>query len=585
MIEAGLSFAELGEGRTMVVATADQIFPTNLGGYQQIVHDLNDTSDTNIAALLPKLATEIREQAKPLQVRAICLSLRLPPRQIAARDGAFESFRRLRETFVGADRPARIQPCHGGAVAIWENDLRTRTILRMASRFADEGASVGVATGDLLRWGSQYYGNALQRSSSFMLAASPHGLVCDHAYGLEPGDDGIPVAQLVERSMFVAGISTSKRTNCYCSSSVLDWRCLSWPGLEHPGKTTLNRPGVTFLTHQGLPGHIENMKLHPGESVDYTGDVFELIIDDFDTLVLYHEHELLDGDLPPRLPPDFHGANPTSPYSTWSQVLKEMVCAALLRTPKFLFVPIRCGLNAIAVRTDADDALREGLDKCTTYESVMEFLIDNKRKVKVGVFDNQGATIPLLLRASFPKLKDIYRKVTAQELRTSVDRLFRTSCVLLPGMLPSQAASSPAEVILGGGAWLNDPADPKWTIHYPQNDGAFLWLEGAAANRKLDPESLGQLMGFLKREALGHDFQTNLRWARPYASCPVTPKAIEERIGDESDEVSRIFRRTENGMGFELRSNITVRGDRGSTPDVRNAWRASWERITARKMS
>lgn len=570
-IELGFCLAELGEKRTIVVAPRGFKFPDNIEGYQSVPYDVRDDPASQIAAIREDMSKCLEGALKPKTVRAMCLCLRSNSSEGQERDA--EPYRLLRDTFNDDERaPARIQPCAGGAAAIWmEGTASSDDIVRSAISLAESGASVGIATADLEEWGSQFYGSALQKASSLMLAASPSGLVCDVDYVARMSSP--QSLRLIKHDMFVPGIASEEKISCYCSASVLDWRCLAWPGLQDDERG-LNQPGVTFLTHEGLPGRLERIKLHPPESRGkYPGDIFELIIDDYDTLLMYHIAHLSEvSQLPSNGGLSLHDA------------LRKVVCPALLWTRTFAFVPIRCGLNAVAIRPNCDRIIREQLTKCDKYAQLLDVIIDSqkqKNKIRCAIFDNHGATMPLLLRACGAPV-DVYADAQPEHFQKAVELLLRTKYRLLKSMVPSTVSTN-YDVILGGGSWLNaGVADGlKWLIHHPREDGSFLWVEGAAAHRSVTGPMFSNLLRFLENKALCYQFQSQLQNVNPYPSCPVIPSAIADRW-NEGDETFQIFE--PEGSGYKLRPKVHPRGSSSAVDDeLCDLWRIAWECIRVKR--
>lgn len=566
ILETGLCWGLLGIDRTFVVAPDKKVLPSDCSIEPFVFGNLTRNEEI-INKIAPRIIKKVNTLLNPEHRLAYVVCLRV------SGTTAIEAAERLR-AWDGVP-PDRIQPYAGGAAAIWDE---TRPfvcdILKTVTDLNNNGQlSIGVALGPLEKRGSDYYGSALDSAACLMNFASPHGLILEKKFADEVCRAKGSLGDLSPRSFFVPDIEARGLTECFATSTVLDWRCLSWPGIEsaanaantdEPVLMTLNPPGITFVTHQGLPGRFENMKLHPRESLGF-GKNFELIIDDYDTLLLRHEMELFPID------------KCTPPINAIIDDITSILCRRVVAECPFLFVPIRCGLNSIALSKSLDDNLREALHRTNTFAELISLLEVNG--LSCGIFDVMGSSMPIMLRAEHPQVADVYASVDPKYPSKALDLLSRLNFRLLPSMRPREVKNTDCAVILGGGGWLlTGDRREQWEIHYPKNDPPFLWVEGAAVNNQVTVRETEALLEFVKKHALAKEFQERLKEIDPYPTCPVTQAGVASCMKNANDETGKIYRW--NGDDYEV--NDKIRRRMAPAKAMRTRWMEVWDRITER---
>jgi len=365
-----------------------------------------------------------------------------------------------------------------------------------------------------------------------------------------------------------------------------DWTCLAWPGFvandpQTPnGTIALNHAGSTVLTHEGLHGKIASLAIWPAGPKTTRVEQFEVVIDDIDTLGRWDAEKTVPFL---RFKPES-----TRCLSPVSSPLRE---AAERR--RFTFLPIRCGLNAIAARLGC------GLRQARTYEEAFRRILQLKSEdpsFRIALYDNAGASLPVL-RMCLPKAPRIHHVFEAShgELTHLIsDLVSKQKGLRLPSkqrlfVLYSEISdlaralhSGQVQIVLGGGAWLvggEYRRDRNVRCVVPSADGAFLWIEGGAVVSRHREDSQ-ELLKWLASTVLSNEAQRALHESQPYPCSPVTSAIVSEHLSVNSRHASPTIAETQLIFRSRnrLHSNIVVRRSPSSPAD----WYETWETIKAR---
>ena len=424
-----------------------------------------------------------------------------------------------------------------------------------------------------------YFGYTVNLAAKLQTLARPKGLVIDSMFfekvGLKP-------PSCLELHDVPARIEISRSRKCFVSdseNSPPDWTCLAWPGLAEGVRDAKGRSwnglsahGITVLTHEGLSGKIGTLQLWDPEQASPQGDPLELIIDDLDTLETWSELKLLRLRKWPE-----HADTYLRTKLGVCESLAEMGSHA-----NILFVPIRCGLNALVWNAK----VVKNLGTPTSYGAVLQTLLDNTdgKRPKIALYDNLGASLPILLAAlNSETLKEVYegdasrvacalRKLDKLHHRRGGKPLFELYSEMHQ---LSTALRSKSIVVFGGGTWLLEKGSTvkEFRVSIPK-EGALLWVEGAAV---LDSEQVDwqRVANFFGDAALGSRYQKALPRVKPYVCLPVRRSVIEEQLCVSENrqsahcrELGRIF-----SDGDRLNQDIVPRRA-GKTP-------AEWLRLWA----
>ena len=520
-----------------------------------------------IAGVWPRVGKEIAAHCAALFIdirgsSVMSAERGLDSTTIALRTKSFLSIAQKLLGKGGATEPTVVKSLGDGLLCVWDlgDDLSHRkyatakkvllkAILHLEERIARRLASawkrklseieigMGLAAGDATKAtvGAtlDYFGYTLNLAAKLQGFARPRGLVVDNKY-LEDDGDWAKRFNLETREFKVPMIG--ERLKYYVTPRVYrhhDWTCLSWPGLaidsSAPSRPRgLNTKGITVLTHEGIQGKIGTLQIWPrNDPRDERGDPFELIIDDFDGLSIMKAERALS--LVDR-----------SEHS--SRLLQSLVCDPLRTAAEeedFLFVPVRCGLNALAWHN------RHDLSSINRYSDVLGRI---GAEFKVGLYDNSGAALPILLsclpESRLKHFNDVFEagaedfKALLALLRKHQKRVQNerrnAKLFLLYHQIASLArelqAGNRIQAVLGGGAWL---ANPK-RMHaatvssgIPKQSFGFLWMEGCALLTAAHAQA-EYILDFIQQEILPAGYQTSLIGAQPYGSVPTASIALRD---------------------------------------------------------
>jgi class 3 adenylate cyclase len=393
----------------------------------------------------------------------------------------------------------------------------------------------------------------------------------------------------------------------------VEWTCLAWPGFsitgaenrgdaDRPAPIGLNRVGITVVTHEGLKGNIGTLAIWPRYTPVTAGDRFEIIIDDVDTLAMLHRQNAIE----------FYKDRGESIRNRLRQLIVDRTIDELEHALGFAFIPIRCGVNALCANTAQPSWRSQSVNSIRAYRDVRVLLENNTLKAnRVGLYDNLGASMPILLMmmSDDPISKDevfdlpidgLVDKLKSLLARTKTDK--RSPHFLWYATRDTLALDIQAgniDLVLGGGAWLGSPVkgsdpNPPLACHIPEDDGGFLWMEGAALSRAAGDEQASELLEFLTQTVLTPDYQMGLANGSPYGSSPVIGETIrrilasipEERPGSGfiDAETSQIYR--PDFIDAETKQIYSANGrlDRGrltirKCPERYPEWLDAWEEV------
>ncbi len=558
---------------------------------------------------------------------------------IAHRTHAFVSIAKDLLDQGGAKEPTFVKSLGDGLLCVWDiSDLadeqhadEKRNLLTAAlcleakigqelatawKRRPDIEVGMGLAAGDAAkaRVGTSidYFGYTVNLASKLQGFARPCGLVVDNKYLEE--DEKWPKRYSLEVREFIVPMIGPARSKYYVTPKVFrhhDWTCLAWPGFaidsgDVPFRPRgLNTKGITVVTHEGIQGKIGTLQIWPlNDPRNDTGDEFELIIDDFDGLSIMLEERTLLLEARTKHSSELLRAEVSDPLGVAAE------------REGFLFVPIRCGLNALAWNT------RHDLSRVKRFSEILSRI---KGSFKVALYDNGGASLPVLLRclpqmrlkriddvfeADEDDFKALIRLLHRHQKRYQIERpkakLF-TAYQKIDSLAKALQAGQSVHAVLGGGAWLANPQRVRSiavACGIPTDDIGFLWMEGCAlltaAHSQVD-----YILEFIKQEILAAGYQLSLISAHPYGATPVTPKALQQIISEASN-LAKIGVRKGNGAGRHkthspnsllarhqqaaptlkessmlfssvdnLNTNIVIRRRPSNLPE----WRKAWEEI------
>ncbi len=422
-----------------------------------------------------------------------------------------------------------------------------------------------------------YYGYVVNLASKLQNFARPHGLVVHPNMVSSPEDLGL------EERYFDIGLGADVE-KYYATSHVQEhnkWTCLAWPGfartLKESGRPGLNMHGITVLTHEGLQGKIDSLEIWPrNDPRDDKGDSFELIIDDFDGLG--EMLELEDIQLYRRR------------YRRKGK-FNSTIEALVSGTANFYFIPIRCGLNAVAWNIAVDCKVAKVAD--------VKAITDQAEYLKIGLYDNMGASLPMLIQAIYEreriflqdeellgKLIQYLSQLQAEIQKTDGPnfKLFQLYSKIEDLGFALQNGTE-VQVVLGGGAWLTNPQttdSPSVRVGLPgEKMLGMVWIEGAAVVGAQPPDD--HLEKFLEQHLLNDEYQKGLLIGPGYGCCPVTKSALTELIKQDAElgSFSSGARQTveEARAIFQPNGLLAPRLLMRQTPKKVVEWRRAWETI------
>lgn len=468
---------------------------------------------------------------------------------------------------------------------------------------------MGLAHGELYRIEKpplrDYYGSPANLASKLQDAARPSGLVVQGTYFPSRTEAAIYRDKLTECSFGEwAPLYDYQQRSCYITHEVTlayNWTCLAWPGLaitdsssdpcapSRPIPKGLNTKGITVVTHEGIFGKLDTLKMWPRHHSRDNGDPFRIIIDDFDALSTRYRQGDLD-----LMPPNNLQLKPAV-----DQLCTELFASlsAYAKPPNgkdsFVFVPIRCGINALAIHAEAEVDPAQ----IRTYTDIGRLIDDGTLSPdNIAIYDNMGASLPILLLLAGARIGAAYADSrTVYNLDTgAIDLLVKNLISITNGKgrhlrrytqirdLALAFQSGIVRIVLGGGAWLGAPTivdDVDFVYHIPPESGGFLWVEGAAMTR-CDEHEANSVLRFLSQTVLSSSYQEGLVNSNPYGSCPVTKGAIEitsrgtppgppcqQRVDQDTGKIYR--------DGKHLTGQVAPR----RCPDEYDAWTEAWLQV------
>jgi class 3 adenylate cyclase len=439
-----------------------------------------------------------------------------------------------------------------------------------------------------------YYGYVVNLAAKLQDFARPCGVVIERSFAQE-----IPIEDKLDLRTFDLAMAPRGIVECFVTPEVQHvyrWTCLAWPGFAvgHGENVKggnrnfgLNAMGITVLTHEGLRGKIGSLAIWPRNDLrQKPQDEFDLIIDDFDSLSEMNAEKAI------ALQEDYTvGRSHSNRENSVALALSERA-----RSADFYFMPIRCGLNALAWHVCEKTS---AIAKATSYREVVELAVQHR--LKIAIYDNLGVTLPILLNAVHGDQLDVFEAdasdfedltqwLTEQQARLSPNasrhdqKLFVIHDNIQRLALALQAGT--IHVVLGGGAWLANPqyssTGNKVACTVPENSLGFLWIEGAAMLRR-NSNDTENLRKFLSSTVLDYDYQKALLQGVPYGSSPVSKSLVKEILETENldrsatdaekitlAETRRIFESED-----KLRNDIIVR----RRPDRPTVWNRAWNDI------
>lgn len=430
-----------------------------------------------------------------------------------------------------------------------------------------------------------YYGYTINLAAKLQNLARPEGVVI-----AVPDPEHLSIEKLgqvrpVLSREYPLEMAPGRAARCLATEEVdeiHDWTCLAWPGFagRRPvdgNRLGLNARGVTVLTHEGLRGKIDSLRIWPRNGYEQAeADQFQFIIDDFDSLQAMHSEKIVS----------------LAPGN--QQTDETLVAPAFPDSQQFVFIPIRCGLNAVAWHHRHGEIV----ERHSSYRETIEHASADPR-FRIGLYDNVGASLSILVNAFCPDLEgdevfshdsEEHLERVKSELKKLQDlagknrKLFR----LYGGIerLSRALNADQIDAVLGGGAWLANPKakDQRIRTHIPPESMGFLWIEGAALVSNLQGGTR-KLYEFLRDSVLTDSYQTSLMEGLPYCTCPVTVSLIDRILKDDAiaqtDECSakqlifedtrRIFEDTET----LFHRKVIVR----QRPTLSSKWDDTWEFI------
>jgi class 3 adenylate cyclase len=471
---------------------------------------------------------------------------------------------------------------------IWQGEVQIGIGLTAGTLYFVDDPSIRI---------KDYFGYFANLASKLQDAARPAGLVVDGTY-LSPMSDS-ESDQIAERFKLVrheipdaSPLHNYQLEICYTSPSVMlayNWTCLAWPGFaiteydkqgtgnQHHRPLGLNTQGITVVTHEGLQGNIGSLAISRAYAAKALGDPFEIYIDDYDALQFIEKQHL-------------------APLQNYASVTHEMgdilarVSPSLRRLcwKSFAFIPIRCGVNALA----AHSKLPVDIANFRTYAQIFDYLTecssDDLAMSEVGLYDNMGATLPLLLmmmdeqvthKSVFDATVGALTKsvIKLNELTKKKGKFKRYSTI---ASLARDLCEGSIKLVIGGGAWLacsHAEENKELRFHVPKESGGLLWVEGAALSA-IGPAKAKSLLTFLESAVLSDRFQEKLPQVRPYPSSPTTRSGINKMLHSDllspvCAETARIFKSSD-----QLSELLSIRTVPANDPE---AWVEAFREIMA----
>jgi class 3 adenylate cyclase len=408
-----------------------------------------------------------------------------------------------------------------------------------------------------------YFGPTINLASKIEGLARPSGLLIDEEFY-----KGINASDFSLRSTRFEDPRKGKRdqpksyVNLWKTATVddqLSWTCLAWPGFADPDmEWSLHKKGITVLTHEGLRGKIDSLKIWPrGGECD--GDSFEVLIDDFDGI------HYLNSGIKERINFYQPTKNSTKSRSIIVDELQKRISDQdhFKGEGTFFFTPIRCGLNAIAYNETAGDFLKSK----RSYAEILNDSCDDDG-ISLGLYENPWASLCVIADAYF---RQIDRKDTPASIYTTMDeenwraatgwllylqkrfqrrgdstsRLFRLFSEIRTSSLALQ--ENRVNIFIGGGAWLGNS---KYRVNYPkkiksmvpQGSRGYIWVEGATVlSEAISSKSwnIGQFEEDFDKTLLDEGYQDGLTIGLEYGATPVRESSIRKLLTDEG--VARLF--------------------------------------------
>src|SRR5579862_9518486 len=494
---------------------------------------------------------------------AMSAELGLDSTRIAKRTAYFLSSVRDLLTEGGADKPTMVKSLGDGLLCVWDlentryalakkklllavlhlNRHLGRRLSRLWGMSYEVKVGIGLAAGDAakasLSGAIDYFGYTVNLASKLQGFARPNGVVVDSKY--MTNQDWHRNYELEPRE-FVVAMLGKKQSRYYVTPNVFrhhDWTCLSWPGLAINGTSPqlprgLNTLGISVVTHEGIHGKIGTLEMWPrNDPRDEHGDPFELIIDDFDALSIMSTESSIQ--LEAKTPKG-------------SQLLLKHIAERLridAEDERFLFIPVRCGLNALAWNN------RYNLSNLARYSDVLDRVSPNFR---VAIYDNSGATLPILIRClrdeQLKKLDSVFEAdgrdfdelfAVLEQHQTRLRRERPNAKLFslyqqIDTLAQELQSGERVQAVLGGGAWLANPKRMRAatvSAAIPKEDYGFLWIEGCALLTGAH-DDLDHILQFIEQEILSMSYQLSMIGARPYGSIPATASAIRKILSEAS---------------------------------------------------
>jgi hypothetical protein len=260
----------------------------------------------------------------------------------------------------------------------------------------------------------------------------------------------------------------------------------------------------------------------------------------------------------------------------------------------FLFVPVRCGINALIWNIDA----LPNFPRVRRYRDLWRLLdppakSNSRLKLsEIGLYDTMGGTLPILIMMALDdmKMKEVFKArggdlgLVCSGLKDLTDKHgCKFSLYARAEDLAYDLQSRKIKFVLGGGAWLGQPVlvnKSRLRCHLPKSDGGLLWVEGAAMTNGVGDKA-PDLVDFLSSSVLGDDYQISLANRDPYGSSPVTIKGVEYFTSRRC--------RAAPGLGLIDRETKTIYAQDGDInrllthrvrPDEYKYWIDAWNEIT-----
>lgn len=447
------------------------------------------------------------------------------------------------------------------------------------------GLAFGEAMRAMLGDARDYYGYVINLAAKLQNLARPRGVVIQSSGSVRRAATSLESCAALRAEEYPLAMAPNELVECLVTQEVNElhkWTCLAWPGFgggggrdERTAQGGLNAKGITVLTHEGLAGKIDTLQIWPRNGSRKAGsDRFEFIIDDFDSLQAMSSNQVVS----------LH-----RPYQREDLIAPALATA--VEEAAFDFIPIRCGLNAIAWHT-TDGA---EVPNHKSYRETIEHRRDNS-DFRLAMYDNVGASLPVLINAFCPDETDIFSIKDEKKLEHVITEL--TKCQRNASgplfrlyeridFLAHSLQVGRVHAVLGGGAWLAsvDESEQDVASHIPAESYGFLWIEGAALLTAVDRNDTNKLRQFLRGSVLADAYQDALMNGLSYCSCPVTRHWID-RILSEDEQVSALTpaRRLiyEDTKAIFRKSRMLSQKIRVRTlPALAGAWETKWNQIKA----